>query len=300
MSAPEQNLRRHSAGTVLERSADLGFGTFERVRAMPGPFAATYGQYAIVMALGSIQGCVQLNGSKVFHGPHPASVYSVLRPNDHVSGIIEREVIYEILLMSPAFVQKLIRIESDGVRAQLPLTIRVAAPPLVRSLWRRLSECIKASNLDVIPRARVLAELLIVKLIEVQIGAPNPADAAANLEAVKRAISYIDSHLADKLDVDAIAHAADLSPFYFSRVFKSAYQMSVHKFVLERRLEKARQLLLESDLPISSVALETGFSSQSHLTTTFGQRFGVPPAQFRAGRGWALSPSDSDGKTDRT
>ncbi len=300
MHALEQNLRVHPTGSTLQLRREFGFITFERVRAVPGRFAATFGQYAIIMSPGSVHGWVQLNGSRVFPGPTSPNVYSVLRPNDHVSGLLEREIVYDILLIAPDFVEQLIRNEANDGRATLPLTIRVEAPPLVRSLWRRLSACVESSDADTEYRARTLVELLIVKLIEVQIGTPNPADVARNLEAVRRAVTFIDGHLSEKLDVEAIARAADLSPFHFSRVFKTAYQMSLHKFVLERRLERARQLLLESDLPISSVALETGFSSQSHLTTAFGQRFGVPPAQFRAGQGWGASPAGAEDKTDRT
>lgn len=300
MHSLDRNLRVHSEGTVTELSVNLGFGTFERIRAKRGPFSATYGQFAIVMSDGDIKGPVQLNGSKTLSRSAAPAVYSVLRPNDHISGVLEQEVTYEILLLSSDYVEQFICVETDGVRAYLPLAVRVEAPPLVRSIWRRLSDTVERSGANPAPQTTAFIELLIVKLIEAQVGAPNPAAAVENIEAIKRAVQFIDEHLSEPMEVDEIARIAKLSPFYFSRTFKATYQVSVHRFVLERRLEKARQLLAETDLAISAIALETGFSSQSHLTTTFRQRFGLPPAQYREYQAWGVRAAGPASKVDRT
>lgn len=300
MQSLERNLRVHSEGTVTELSVNLGFGAFERIRARRGPFWATYGQYAIVVSGGVIQGPVQLNGSRALSRPAAPVVYSVLRPNDHIAGVLEQDVTYEILLLSPGYVEQFIRVEADGVRAFLPLAVRVEAPPLVRSIWRRLSDGIERSGDFSAQQTTDFIELLIVKLIESQVGAPNPGAAVENIEAVKRAVQFIDDHLSEPLEVNEIARVAKLSPFYFSRIFKATYQVSVHRFVLERRLEKARQLLADTELVLSAIALETGFSSQSHLTTTFRQRFGLPPAQYRQCQSWGVRAVDPTFKTDRT
>lgn len=64
-------------------------------------------------------------------------------------------------------------------------------------------------------------------------------------------------------------------------MFREAYGASPHQYILAKRVERAKALLLATDLPIAEIALETGFSSQSHLTTAFGRFTGVPPAEFR-------------------
>lgn len=300
MQIRDHNLRVHPAGTVTLSSVNFGYGTYERICAARGPFSATYGQYAIVMSGEDVKGAVQINGSKALYRPSASALYSVLRPNDHVAGVLEQEVTYEVLLLSPDYVEQFIRDEAGGIRAILPLAIRVEAPPLVRSIWRRLSSSLERSGANVAREATAFIELLIVKLIEVQLGAPNPAEAVDNIEAINRAVQFIDEHLSEPLEVHEIARVAKLSPFYFSRIFKAAYQVSVHRFVLERRLEKARQLLADTELAISAIALETGFASQSHLTTTFRQRFGLPPAQYRQGKAWGVRVADPTIKTDRT
>lgn len=300
MIAIEQNLRRHPPGSINELRVDLGYGRYERVIARPGSFSATYGQYAIVMCEAGVTGTVTLNGSKSISGRLGVQVYSVLRPNDHVAGILDEAVTYEILLLDPAFVDELVNKEAGGMCAVMPVAIRVEAPPLVKSIWGRLRISVDGEEPTAEASTRLCIELLVARLIESQVGMPDPADAQQNLDAVKRAVAYIESHLAEPLDVGSIANAAGLSPFYFSRVFKAAYRTSVHRYVLERRLDRARELLADTDIAISAIALETGFSSQSHLTTTFRHRFGLPPAQYRANGGWTAQSLRADPTMDRS
>lgn len=273
--------RNAPPGSVVERRALYEFGTYERIVARPGPFSAHYLTYVIVMAQGPLHGHVQLNGTKLLAGPTADAVYSVLRPNDHVAGSFAAETRYEVLLLDAGFVDRLIQTEVGESRAYLASSLRVEVPPMLQSIWRRLRLCVDQDSPLVSAVARVCVELLLVKLVEGQVAAPSPADARENIQAVKRAVDFIDARLAESLDVKSIAQAAQLSPYYFSRVFRAAYQTSVHRFVLERRLSRARQMLAETEQSIAVIALETGFSSQSHLTTAFRQRYGATPAHYR-------------------
>jgi AraC family transcriptional regulator len=78
-----------------------------------------------------------------------------------------------------------------------------------------------------------------------------------------------------------MAHEVDISPLYLARAFKAAIQQSPHQYVLSRRIEKAKELLRNTDLPIVDVALSVGFSSQSHLSHWFLRQVGVSPAAYR-------------------
>lgn len=271
---------------------EFNCGIYERVRVARGPYSNSYQHYAIVMAIDPAPGSAQLNGSKTIQSLFASHAYSVLRPMDHVTGHFEDDTSYETLLLSPSFVDAFIQSEVTSARVFLSSTLNTEAPPLVQSIWRRLRACAQSQAPEHEPLFQMCVELLIVKLIESQVGAPNPADAGDNLEAVKRAVRFIDDSLAEPIDVKSIANAAALSPYYFSRIFRATYQTSVHRFVLERRLERARQLLESSTMTISSISFETGFSSQSHLTTAFRVRFGTTPAQYRASCERADAPSD--------
>lgn len=100
---------------------------------------------------------------------------------------------------------------------------------------------------------------------------------------IKRAIDYIQANLHASLTLAEIARAAGLSLYHFARVFKRATGVPPHQFVLECRLERAKQMLTSSDLPIAQVAYAAGFASQSHLTALFQQLVGKTPRAYRQG-----------------
>lgn len=96
-----------------------------------------------------------------------------------------------------------------------------------------------------------------------------------------RVCDRIDAWIARPVSVADLAADAGLSPFHFARAFKHSTGMSPYRYVTERRLERAKSLLLDADLPISRVALESGFTSQQHFTGLFRRWVGTPPATFR-------------------
>ena len=67
----------------------------------------------------------------------------------------------------------------------------------------------------------------------------------------------------------------------FSAAFTRAFGIPPYRYVIERRVERVELLLRHSDLPISQIAYDTGFSSQSHLTTTFKRAVGQAPGAYR-------------------
>ena len=99
---------------------------------------------------------------------------------------------------------------------------------------------------------------------------------------LKRLLSFIEEHLSDDLTLKRMAIETELSPFYLARVFKSEVGKPPHQYVLDRRIARARTLLRDTTLPIADVALATGFSSQSHLSTWFRRLVGVSPASYRS------------------
>jgi len=104
---------------------------------------------------------------------------------------------------------------------------------------------------------------------------------AADGPDLRRIADYIEAELGGDLSLAALAQLAALPVNVFGRAFREAYGASPHQYILARRVERAKALLLATDMPIAEIALETGFSSQSHLTTAFGRSTGVPPAEFR-------------------
>ena len=95
-------------------------------------------------------------------------------------------------------------------------------------------------------------------------------------------LNHIREHLAQDLSVQRLAKLARVSEVHFRRVFQDSIGASPHRYILAARLEQARKLLTMTALPISHIAQDCGFSSQSHLTTSFRAAHAATPKEFRA------------------
>ena len=112
------------------------------------------------------------------------------------------------------------------------------------------------------------------------------AVSTAGLDArLARAVDHAEAHLGEALSVAELAGAAAMSPSHFARAFRAATGEPVWAFVQRRRCERARDLLLATRLPLAEVAHQTGFASQSHLTTSLRGRYGATPGDLRRGGG---------------
>ena len=97
---------------------------------------------------------------------------------------------------------------------------------------------------------------------------------------LKRAIAYIQAHLAENISLDAMATQIGLSRFYFCRLFKQSTGLTPHQYLIKCRIDRAKALLKERNLSISDVAFEVGFSNQSHFTKHFKRLTGTTPKKF--------------------
>jgi AraC family transcriptional regulator len=91
---------------------------------------------------------------------------------------------------------------------------------------------------------------------------------------------YINHHLHQDLKLEEIAAIAQLSPYHFLRLFKQSMGITPHQYILQCRLNQAKDLLQHSELSIIEIATQTGFCDQSHLTRHFKRRLGITPKQL--------------------
>lgn len=102
--------------------------------------------------------------------------------------------------------------------------------------------------------------------------------------ALQRVQLFVEANLDQNIRLQDLAVRAGLSHYHFARAFRVATGMTPRTFIEERRIERARQLLAQSSGSIADVAVRAGFGSQSRLTTTFRNRTGFTPAQYRRAR----------------
>ena len=156
--------------------------------------------------------------------------------------------------------------------------------PVLRELVLRLQAEVTAGY----PTGPLLSEALCTKIAEeillrYSIGRPRPDQYRGGLSGVRlrRVLEFIDACLNLNLNGNAIAGVAGLSKYHFGKAFRQSTGMSLHGYVLARRMQRSQELLVKSDLPLAGVAEAVGFSSQSHFTSVFSTRMGIPPGSYR-------------------
>jgi AraC family transcriptional regulator len=101
---------------------------------------------------------------------------------------------------------------------------------------------------------------------------------------LRRVLDFMRANLADSIDMAALAGITGLSKAHFSRAFKVSTGLPPHRWLLDARIAKARELLIDSELPLAEIALAVGFADQPHFTRTFGCIVGTPPSAWQRAR----------------
>jgi AraC family transcriptional regulator len=98
-------------------------------------------------------------------------------------------------------------------------------------------------------------------------------------------INVVLQHPEGTYSLDEMAGGAGVTPSHFCRVFRTATGMSPHQYVMKAKLERAQQMLTQSQMQLSGIAEYLGFTSQSHFTRAFRQFTGKTPTDFRREQG---------------
>jgi len=192
-----------------------------------------------------------------------------------------------LLYLRPLYVRNAAA-DFDASYQELPLTPQIGFPSqpirhIALSLLSELQEANVVGRLYADSLAIALAMQLIRQyssLKDVQIGHGGMAP-----HRLRKAIGLIDQHLdgeeQGRVRLRLVAKEVGMSYSHFSRAFKQSLGMSPTNYIAARRIERAKRLMQETDFPISEIALRSGFSSQSHFTTSFRRLAGVTPGSFR-------------------
>ncbi len=165
--------------------------------------------------------------------------------------------------------------------AELAPSIHIRDPQIERIGW-----IMQAEDHDAYPGGRLfadgLASALAARLLALQsrqAGSVSKPGRALPAWRLRHVIEYIEAHLDEDLALAELAGVAGFSLSHFKPLFKQAVGMPAHRFVLERRVERARTRLLEGGRSLTEIALEAGFADPSHMARCMRRVLGLSPTQ---------------------
>lgn len=176
-------------------------------------------------------------------------------------------------------------IDADGAGAILfrrPAEGDICAqhPPAVRTLAQVLFDSLRAEA----PNVPLLAHVALA-LRAILTFSPSREDAAPRGGLAswqeRRAVAFMDERLDQSFPVSEVAEACGLSVNHFSRAFRRSMGKPPHRWLLDRRIERARELLRGTEVSLADIALACGFAEQSHFTRVFTRTVGIPPGAWR-------------------
>jgi AraC-like DNA-binding protein len=188
------------------------------------------------------------------------------------------EYVLNAVISRNQFEELLIRLNEDklttGIIVQLPVPIRL----------RDSVSSTLAPEKDLDALGSSLTRALIVQLLRSFSTIEShsvPEKGALSDRQIIQIADYVSEYLAQDIKISELAQLTQMSHFHFSRLFKQAMGVSPHQYVIEQRVERAKHLLKQTQLPIMEIAMLCGFSSHSHLGKCFREYTRMSPKIYR-------------------
>jgi AraC family transcriptional regulator len=189
-----------------------------------------------------------------------------------------------VILIAPEFLRRIAH--ESGMRGIEVVGQYGAFDPVIWHLGRELrAELRRRRQLDA-AYLQSVATVLVRHLLSTYVAAVRTSVESGGLPRFKlrRAVEYVQENMVEDISFRDVAAHLKMSAYHFARMFKQSTGESPHRYIVRCRIERAKALLSDARLPISDVAFEVGYKSQSHFTTCFGRLTGVTPGAFRAGK----------------
>ena len=130
----------------------------------------------------------------------------------------------------------------------------------------------------------ILIQSLILKLVYLLNNASHSLTktikTSNNLQIIEDTLTYINNHLYEELSLEKLAEMANFSATYFHKLFKTATRKRLHAYIEEQRIKKAINLLISTNMTLTQIAYECGFSSQSYFSYAFKRHMKTTPRQY--------------------
>jgi AraC family transcriptional regulator len=191
-----------------------------------------------------------------------------------------------VIALEQAFIKKIVAEAFDGKEPALRTQIGIRDPVIegMAAAWRReLAERGAGGRLY----AEGLGSALAVHVFRAYgdgLSRLPPVIGGLGALRLRRVVDYIEAHLADDISLRDLAAQAGLSTHHFGEAFKASTGTSPHRYLVERRIRRAKELLLGAEQSIAEIAISVGFASHSHFADNFRRLTGTTPSRFRIER----------------
>ena len=188
--------------------------------------------------------------------------------------------------MEQAFIKQIVGEAFDGKELELRTQIGIRDPVIegMAAAWRReLAERGAGGRLYTEGLGSALA-VHVFRAYGDGLSRSPPVIGGLGALRLRRVVDYIEAHLADDISLSDLAGLAGLSTHHFGEAFKASTGTSPHRYLIERRILRAKELLLGAEQSIAEIAISVGFASHSHFTDNFRKLTGTTPSRFRIDR----------------
>ncbi len=189
------------------------------------------------------------------------------------------------LYLRPAQVDHVITEEFDRDPRSVELVDQIACPmPLLSAIMMAMMQQLQAPAFSSRLVLDTLLHSLIVRLLSKYSTLCAQSDFAPYAIAprrLRRVLDFIESNLAEDIELEDLASVAGSSRFHFSRAFREATGFPPYRYLIQRRIDAAKTLLLADDLSVGEIAHQCGFHSRSQFAVMFRRVFGTSPGRFR-------------------
>jgi AraC family transcriptional regulator len=189
-----------------------------------------------------------------------------------------------ILAIAPDWLQQVGQEWVDPDRIELTPQFMITQDPLITGILATLQAELTAGGMGSHLLLDSLSTTLAIHLLRHYCTTQPPLSSYADglsPATLHRITTYIHDHLHQDLPLIELSAIAQLSPYYFLRLFKQRVGMTPHQYILQYRVERAKHLLQHSLLSLAEIAACVGFYDQSHFTRCFKRVVGVTPTQLR-------------------
>lgn len=228
---------------------------------------------------------LQIKGGKTHAGLYGKGDISITPAKVPLFTRWDRDDYYLQILITSDFIQSVARetLDLNSDQHELRLEFRTRDPQ-IESIGMLLLAELKQENLGSRLYIDSLANVLAVHLLR-QYAAPKSRltiyEGGLRERQVLQVLEYINEHLDQNIKLADLAQLVDMSQFHFSHLFKQSIGTAPYHYLIQQRIERAKQLLKQTDQSIMDIALECGFNSHSHLSKQFRQLTGLTPKAYR-------------------